>query len=61
LAGSFLKTGENCLLVMDENNMLLGTLTDGDLRRSILKGVDHNSSIQVSCKRDPFVLRFGEY
>ena len=32
------RTAEKCLLVVDENNILLGTVTDGDLRRSILQG-----------------------
>ena len=31
-------TGEKCLVVVDENNNLLGTLSDGDLRKNILKG-----------------------
>ena len=34
------KTGQKCLVVSDENNILLGTLTDGDIRKAILKGVD---------------------
>ena len=55
------KTGENCLLVVDENNKLLGTLTDGDLRRSILKGVNYHSSIQESYNQKPFVLQSGEF
>ena len=32
------KTAEKCLLVVNQDNKLLGTLTDGDLRRQILKG-----------------------
>jgi len=55
------KTGQNCLLVVNKKNMLLGTLTDGDLRRTILKGVDYHSSIQGSCNRDPFVLKAGKF
>ena len=55
------KTGEKCLLVVDYDRMLLGTLTDGDLRRSILKGVDFNSSIQESYNREPSVLMAGEF
>ena len=39
------KTGENCLLVID-NNKLLGTLTDGDIRRSILSGEKISSPIK---------------
>lgn len=33
-------------LVVDEKNMLLGTLTDGDIRRGLLNGLDLNSSIE---------------
>ena len=31
------RTAKKVLLVIDDNNKLLGTLTDGDLRRYILK------------------------
>ena len=31
------ETGEKCLLVVDDNQKLLGTLTDGDVRRSLIK------------------------
>ena len=34
------KTAEKCLLVVDENKKLLGTLTDGDLRRALDSGTD---------------------
>jgi len=39
---------ENCmgiLLVVDVDNRLLGTITDGDIRRAILSGSELNSSI----------------
>ena len=32
-------------LVVDDNDKLLGTLTDGDIRRGILSGLDFDSSI----------------
>ena len=31
------KSGERCLVVVDVNKKYLGTLSDGDLRRAILK------------------------
>jgi len=40
------KTAEKCLLVVDENKKLLGTLTDGDLRRSILGGSQFSERIE---------------
>ena len=39
------KTSEKCLLVVDENKKLLGTLTDGDLRRGILSGMNFSENI----------------
>ena len=50
------KTSEKCLLVVDGNKKLLGTLTDGDLRRSILKGANFNASTEGSYCPDPSVL-----
>ena len=32
------KTGEKCLVVVTSDNKLLGTLSDGDVRKAILKG-----------------------
>ena len=31
-------TGEGCLFVVDEVGKFLGTITDGDCRRALLKG-----------------------
>ena len=42
------KTAEKCLLVVDDNKKLLGTLTDGDLRRSVLAGVKIYEDISMS-------------
>ena len=55
------KTGQKCLVVSDENNILLGTLTDGDIRKAILKGVDLKSSISNFYKRKPTVVLKDEY
>ncbi|MBB67112.1 CBS domain protein [Alteromonas sp. 76-1] len=33
------------LVVVDENNVLLGTLTDGDIRRALIKQIDLNSPV----------------
>mgnify|MGYP000016921186 CR=1 FL=1 len=45
------KTGEKCLIVVDDNNKYIGTLTDGDLRRAILSGADFNDKIENSGAR----------
>ena len=50
------RTAENCLLVVDENNVLLGTLTDGDLRRSVLAGEKFSAMISESFNTDPIFL-----
>ena len=47
------KTAEKCLLVIDDNKQLLGTLTDGDIRRSILDGVKVSSDISTSYNSKP--------
>ena len=40
------KTAEKVLLVVDENQTLIGCLTDGDIRRYILKGQDLTGTIE---------------
>ena len=35
------KTAEQCLFVIDKNGKLLGTITDGDIRRGILEGINN--------------------
>lgn len=55
------KTGEKCLLIVDKNKKLLGTLTDGDIRRGILKGMDINASIEPIYSKKPTVVVKGKY
>lgn len=55
------KTAEKCLLVVDDNQQLLGTLTDGDIRRSILAGKSFTASIKDSYSTQPTVLLKGRY
>ena len=55
------KTAEKCLLVTDKNNKLLGTLTDGDLRRSILAGTKFSEDITTSYNTKPTILIQGKY
>ena len=47
------KTAEKVLLVVDENHSLIGSLTDGDIRRYILKGRDLTSVIEDAYKANP--------
>lgn len=55
------KTAEKCLIVVDDKQRILGTLTDGDLRRCILNGVDFNASIEGIYHPEPVVLIEGEF
>jgi len=55
------KTAEKCLLVIDEKKKLLGTITDGDLRRSILDGVKFSEDISSSYNKNPTVLIKDKY
>ena len=55
------KTAEKCLLVVDENKKLLGTLTDGDLRRSILAGVKFSEDISNSYNNNPIIFVQNQY
>ena len=40
------KTGEKCLIVVDKNKRLLGTITDGDIRRAILDQIPTSTNIK---------------
>jgi dTDP-glucose pyrophosphorylase len=53
--------GEKCLVIVDESNTLLGTLSDGDLRKAILNGSEISNSIQQIYESNPTVLIDGEY
>ena len=53
--------GEKCLLVVGQNEKLLGTLSDGDVRKAILKGKKLNESIEKFYNINPSFLREGQY
>ena len=42
-------------LVVDKNDKLIGTLTDGDIRRGLLRGLSLNSSIETVIFKNPTV------
>jgi len=44
-------TATKILFVMGENSMLLGTVTDGDIRRGIIRGISLSSSVQEIMSR----------
>ncbi len=55
------KTAEKLLLVVNESKTLIGTLSDGDIRRSILRGCDLTDSIQEACNRNPIFVYKDEF
>jgi dTDP-glucose pyrophosphorylase len=54
------KTSEKCLLVINNNGKFIGSLTDGDIRRFILKGNDLNSTIKKAYNKKPICLNEKE-
>jgi len=55
------QSGEKCLVIVDEKNTLLGTLSDGDLRKAILNGSKMNNSIHNIFQPKPTMLISGKY
>lgn len=55
------QNNEKCLLVVDSNNVLKGTLTDGDIRRALLRGADINSKIKKYIKRKPYFIKVKNF
>ena len=49
------ESAERCLIVVDDNKLLLGTVNDGDLRRGFLKGLNADSYIESIYCRTPYV------
>ena len=55
------KTGEKCLVVVDKKNKLLGTISDGDVRKAILKGKFYKNKINEFYQKNPIFLRKENY
>ena len=55
------QVGERCLVVTDGKNRLLGTLSDGDLRKAILKGAIFEDSISSVFQQKPTTLTAAGY
>ena len=55
------RTGEKCLVVVDKKNRLLGTLSDGDVRKAILNGKIHEDKINEYYQKRPTFLRKENY
>lgn len=53
------ETAEKILFVVDEKERLLGTMTDGDIRRGILNGVGFQDSIESVIRREFTAIKLG--
>ena len=47
-------------IVVDTKDKLIGTLSDGDIRRGFLKGLNINSSIKTLINTKPLISKYGE-
>lgn len=54
------QTALQILLVVDENNKLLGTITDGDIRRGLLKGMGLDEAIESIVYTTPTIGHINE-
>jgi len=50
------KSGLQIVLVLDDNDILLGTVTDGDIRRGLLRGLGLEHSIESVMQKNSLVV-----
>lgn len=50
------ETALQIVIVVAEDGRLLGTLTDGDIRRGLLRGLEMNSSVESIIHQEPLVV-----
>lgn len=56
------KLAEDAIIfVVDQNEKLIGALTDGDIRRGLINGVGINDSINIVLKKNPRFFRKDNY
>ena len=54
------KIKDKCLIIVNKKNKLIGTLTDGDLRRAIINGANLNSRIKKYIQRKSIYLKLQD-
>lgn len=54
------KSAMQIALIVDSNNKLLGTITDGDIRRGLLKGLDLNKPVELVMQKSPVVAKISD-
>lgn len=52
--------GMQIALIVDDDDRLLGILTDGDIRRAVIRGVDFSTEIENIMKVNPSVATVGQ-
>tara|TARA_B100000963_G_C22614987_1_gene666847 strand:- start:1464 stop:2540 length:1077 start_codon:yes stop_codon:yes gene_type:complete len=50
-----------CLIVIDEKRNFIGTITDGDIRRSLLSGIKFTETINKCLNKKSFVLKYDDF
>jgi len=50
------ETGSMVALIVSEDNTLIGTVTDGDIRRGLLRGLDMTSHVETIIHKEPLVV-----
>ena len=55
------QSGEKCLVIINDDKILLGTLSDGDLRKAILSGAEMNDTINDFYESNPTALIEGDF
>lgn len=53
------ETAEKILFVVDDQNVLLGTVTDGDIRRGLLNGLSFSENTEKVMRKEFISLRLG--
>ena len=55
------KNGAKALVVIDKNDKLIGSVSDGDIRKAILNNVNLNKNIKNIFNKNPKYLVEGKY
>tara|TARA_B100001057_G_scaffold446700_1_gene485509 strand:- start:5898 stop:6974 length:1077 start_codon:yes stop_codon:yes gene_type:complete len=50
-----------CLIVIDKKRNFIGTLTDGDIRRSLLSGIKFTETVNKCVNKKSFILKYDDF
>jgi dTDP-glucose pyrophosphorylase len=59
VASNLTSTALKIALVVDSNEALMGTVSDGDIRRGLLRGLNLESSVVEVMRTNPFIVPYG--